>query len=312
MKILVDNLFMAQAVGLLHMALSHSDNHEPNSALSALAWFDVFGFPLTAIEVARYSPLFGQPITVSEVIDSFSSSPHVIQVGGYYSLTASGTLTQQRQQRFRRTGPKLMRAKRVARLFGLLPSVRLVALCNSLAVANAGEDSDIDLFVVCRSGTLWLTRLTLAIPLIALGLRPTPANQKDKICLSFLVSENALDMSRYQCGDDDPYMRFWIETVVPLHDAGGVFDHFRRLNGWRYRSSKTTTIEVEKAGFRTSGRIDRIAKRLQLARFPNRIRQMANLDSRVLISDDILKFHVNDRRELYRDRFRERLETISL
>jgi hypothetical protein len=54
-------------------------------------------------------------------------------------------------------------------------------------------------------------------------------------------------------------------------------------------------------------RADGWAKRRQLLWFPPQIREQANLDSRVVVADHILKFHIDDRRASYERQFRERL-----
>ncbi len=292
---------MDKLVRLSCMETSQAETSARESVLAALVWFDVFNYPLTAVEAAKYSRLFGAPATVGEANDVLSSTEFVNRVGGYYRLARGESHTALRQRRHRRAGDKIARAKKVAKVFGLWPSVRLIGLCNSLAIANAADNSDIDLFIVCRPGTLWLTRLVLAVPLILLGMRPTPSNQKDKICLSFFVSERALNMSRLRQGSDDPYLRFWTETVVPLYDAGGVYAEYRLSN------SGQNSEDIHRWKQVRLGITERSAKWIQMRRFPSHIKNMANLDSRVIISDDILKFHVNDRRQKYREQFRRRL-----
>jgi hypothetical protein len=111
-----------------------------------------------------------------------------------------------------------------------------------------------------------------------------------------------MDISRFALPGGDPYMDFWIATLLPLYDAGGVFDEFRKVNEGR-------GLEGRKSG-KASGRIERLAKNIQMRKFPERIRSMANVDSRVVISDDVLKFHVNDRREAFKERFEDRLTTL--
>jgi hypothetical protein len=54
------------------------------------------------------------------------------------------------------------------------------------------------------------------------------------------------------------------------------------------------------------------AKRLQSKMFPERIRGMMNRDTRVVVNDDVLKFHVDDRREEITRLFRERLATVKI
>lgn len=292
---------------------SNSAADKKKTVLSVLAWLDACVYPATVVEIAKFSSLFGQPVTIPGVEDVLRESGLVRNQNGHYCLKEADYDVHTRQRRLRESAGKIRRAKRVAKLFGLVPSVKMVALCNSLAVSNAHPDSDIDVFVVCSPGTLWSTRFLLALPLKILKLRPTPENQKDKICLSFLVSETALNLSGVQYGSDDPYMRFWVKTAVPLYDSGGVYQKFISANSWIEAGESPTgpQNETQRPINPLLRRIESVLKKIQMSRFPEIISGMANKDSRVVITDDMLKFHVKDRRALYRDRFRRRLESIS-
>jgi len=306
--------------------------HLREAVLATVAWFDVFGYPLTLPEIGRYLPVgkHSGGASLSDIAAALDSSG-IGCVDGHYSLEGGVGDVGLRQRRYRLAKRKLVRARRAARVFGLLPSVRLVAVCNNLAVANAEDGSDIDLFVVCRPRTLWTTRLVLVGALKLFGLRPSPKIQKDKLCLSFWVSETEMDLSRYALPGGDPYMDYWIATLLPLYDAGGVFEKFRAVNGGRRDRRGKSIFQDDSSASAASfasvpsvpsvpsaptlseggrGRIEAIARIIQMRKFPERIRGMANLDSRVVISDDVLKFHVNDRRAAYKEKFRERLDAL--
>ncbi|MFH2062896.1 MAG: hypothetical protein ABIJ46_01955 [bacterium] len=290
---------------------SSADSAIERGAMSALAWFDVFGYPLALPEVVRYARLAdGTALSAGAVAETLDGDRRVGQRDGFYFLFGHERSVSERHRRFRLSGRKLKRARRAARLFGLLPSVRLVALCNSLAFAGADEDSDIDLFLVCRPGTLWTTRLLLAGTLKLLGLRPTPQVQRDRLCLSFFVSEAALDLGGLALPDGDPYLRFWVATLLPLYDDGGVYERFLSANRWAF--DPTVRPVGCSNGEPDLGRLERLARQLQLRRFPASIRDLANRDTRVVVTDDVLKFHVNDRRTDFRDEYRRRLSKLGL
>lgn len=297
------------------------------SLAATLAYFDLFEHPLTLSELLRYRYRLpdepaGRAWSAADALAALGD-PAFGTRDGYWFLAGRDAIVDVRERRFRLSGAKFARARRVARFLRLLPSVRLVAVCNSLAIANADEGSDIDLFVVARPGTLWTTRFVVVAALAALGLRPDEKSHADKVCMSFFVSEAAQDLSRCALPADDTYLRYWTATLVPLYDAGGAYERFMAANGW---------IRDRLPGFRAASRragrecapaprwtrallpvlkaADAGARRLQMRMFPAEIAAMANADSRVLISDDILKFHVNDRRAEYDRLFKERLRAM--
>jgi len=282
------------------------------SVLAVLAWFDVFGYPLTLVEVVRFARLTGgRELIGSRVKEELESDHRIVQFNGYYFLVGSEAIVKLRRRRFRLATRKLKKARCAARLFGLLPSVRLVGVCNSLAFSSADDNSDIDLFVVCRPGTIWTTRLFLTGALTLLGLRPTPKVQRDRLCPSFFVTETALDLSSHALSDGDPYLKFWICTLLPLYDAGGVYEHFLAANSWIFGPTNVVAVDNVQSKIQM-GVFERTARQFQRCKFPSQIKDMANRDSRVVISDEVLKFHIIDRRANFRDEYHHRLTNLGI
>lgn len=57
------------------------------------------------------------------------------------------------------------------RLLELFPQIFLIALCNSRAMGEADENSDIDLFIIARKGNLWTARFIVTALTSMLGVR---------------------------------------------------------------------------------------------------------------------------------------------
>lgn len=313
------------------------------SLLATLAYFDLFDHPLTLAELRRYRYRFPDeaeglaggrpsealakegPPALADMLTALAAGSAGVS-DGYWHLPGRAAIVGTRQRRYRLAEPKFRKARTVAGLLRFLPSVRLVAVCNSLAISNADGRSDIDLFVIVRPRLLWATRLITVGVLAALGLRPKGESHADKVCMSFFVSERGLDLSRVAAGPDDVYLRYWIASLVPIYDArgdaGGVFADFLEENAWvadRVPGALAARRDRADAPPRWIAaflpllrRLEPAAKRLQMRRFPREIRGLANLDSRVVVSDDMLKFHVTDRREEYARRFRERLDDLGI
>ncbi len=292
------------------------------SLLATLAYFDLFEYPLTLVELRRFRYRFSEddaPPDAAEVLAALSDDA-IGERDGYYFLAGKGAIVDERRRRYRLAEKKFARARRVAAWMRLLPSVRLIAVCNSLAIANADERSDIDLFVVARRGTLWVTRLVAVGTLAIMGLRPAGEDHADKVCMSFFLSDNHLDISDMAQRPDDTYLRYWIATLVPIYDAGDTHAAFLAANAWisdrlpAVRRDPRPPGEHVSAGavFRLLAAAEPFAKRLQERMFPAEIRDLAGKDTRVVVTDDVLKFHVNDRRQQFESLFRERLAALGI
>ncbi|KPJ86095.1 hypothetical protein AMJ57_00375 [Parcubacteria bacterium SG8_24] len=294
--------------------------------LRTLAYFDLFDYPLTLSEIARY--LTGDGDREAETVDADSIREALTAVGvgqhdGYYHLSGREAIVSIRQRRYRLAKRKYDLARRWAGVFRHLPSVRLIAVCNSLALANADQDSDIDLFVVTRPGQLWITRLIMVGLLHLLRLRPTATESADRLCLSFFVTSDSLDLTPVHLGPDDAYLAYWLATLMPLYDAGGVMAELTARNTWtrRFLPSGGT---VEPAAVRSLGRskfwlrplspllrlLEAPARSFQRRRFPPEILAAMNRGKGVVVNDRMLKFHVADRRADFSRRYRERLVSL--
>jgi hypothetical protein len=316
-----------QAVGEKIKAEVSDARTEQPAGLAGLAFFDVFAWPLTLVEQWRWQ--YGWPGKSTPLRGCLADPPAVIdEAFGLRSLTAGQASRTRRWQRYRLAERKFRRARWFAWWASRLPTVRLVAVGNSLAWSSAADDSDIDLFVVTRPGTLWATRLLLGAPLKLLGLRPTPNQQRDRLCLSFMVSEAQLDLAGLRLGSEDVYFAFWLAALVPLYDADQVMRRLwqanrrilnrlpaafpRRVAERRQvkagRWPRSIAAEALVALSRTA---ERPSRWLQERLFPSRIRELANRDSRVVITDHVLKFHVDDRRQLFREGYEKRIQELS-
>lgn len=306
-----------------------------SSLLAALAFFDIFDYPLTLAEIRRfaYFSVGGRAPSLGECLESLAGLP-VGRKDGYWFLRGREATVEKRHERYRLADRKFRKARWLTAWIRRLPWIRLVAVCNSLAWSNAGPDSDIDLFIVCRPGAVWLTRFFTVGWLIVFGLRPAGAvGGRDRFCLSFFLSEKDLDLARFALPGGDPYLAYWLAGIVPIYDAGGMTERLWAANEWirrllpgsgPHRYGRRRAVGTEpKAGSRKSKENDRnlsalsfhlsaFVERLQRRRFPPEIRAAMNRDTRVVVSDDVLKFHVNDRREEFRRRWREKLAAFEV
>lgn len=289
----------------------------PQAILQTLAYFDVFDYPLTAVEVHKF--LWRQKATLLEVLEILETMEAASQVGrrfGYACLPGREVLAETRWQRYLLAEPKYRRVLRAARWLRLLPDVHLIAVCNNLAYGNAKPESDLDLFIVSAPRRIWLTRLLVTGVVQLLGLRRHRDKIVDRCCLSFYVTADATDLCWFALAPHDPYLVYWLATLAIVYARPTAVEGFWRANGWvnewlqnfqpRVMSARRT-IRPRPWRLPLGGvRLERLARRLQLDKMRRRRRQQpAGIG--VVISDMVLKFHEEDRRESYRQQWQERL-----
>lgn len=208
------------------------------------------------------------------------------------------------------------RHRLVIRLLGFFPQILLVALCNSRAMGEAGENSDIDLFIIAKKGNLWTVRFIVTALTTLLGVRRrnthglqkwTPEyikRTKDRFCLSFFITEEAMNFESIRLQPNDPYLDRWIYTLTPLINKNHTYEHFMEANwveptntfmhsSWQLFWHKLGNI------FWFFTLLENLIKKLWL---PKTLKSYEKLGKPwwVVISDTMLKFHDQDVRREYR------------
>ncbi len=301
------------------------------SILKTLAYFDLFEYPLTTFEVWQWfwSPidsfheLGGEPPSLADIdtaLNDLLRSGRLEMKEGFWFLSGKAAHVETRRARHRLSIMKLARAKRLIRLFSWLPSIEGVAICNSLGIHNATAKSDIDVFVITSRGAIWSTRLFAAGIMALLGQRPTATHTADTICLSFFVSTEAMNLEGLKKMNGDPYFTFWLTQLLPIVGRKKIWQEFWEANRWVQKTlpnalpyqTQSPNFYKEKSRSRAQllRRVEPLAKFFQRRRMPKLVRDHIGEGGDVVLSDQILKFHTNDRREEYRLRWEEHVNAL--
>lgn len=292
--------------------------------LQTVAYFDLFDYPLTSLEVWRF--LYAPGMGAQEFEKIFNELNALVEEkkleykNGFYTLPGRTAIIEVRAERYTLSFSKYRRARRVAALLSWFPGVRLVCLANTMAWRHSRAGSDIDFFIITAAGRIWSTRLIAVAPIAALGLRPKKDLQSaDAVCLSFFAAENALNLRSLMIADDI-YLPYWIASLVPLASAPGVFEKFKEQNAWVREYLPNITFrepaqEIKKISKTSLCKLpmffENFSKRMQMRSFPDNIRERAGDESTdVVVSENYLKFHTEDRRSEFRDAWRAKVREL--
>ncbi len=114
---------------------------EEKNFLRALLYFDIFNYPLTAEEVARFSPVIVNS-SVEQSLASLVSQKLLFQFQNFYSLQDAPQLAIRRVKGNALAAEKMKMAKRFSKLVSMFPFVRAVLLSGSLSKDYMDENSD--------------------------------------------------------------------------------------------------------------------------------------------------------------------------
>lgn len=203
-----------------------------DSIISTLIYSDYFGFPLTSREL--HARLVGAQISEKSLLSQLSSilsSKLIEKTGDYYHLPGKKSLVKRREKRQKLSiTPRIIANSRAGEI-GAIPGVLAVFLTGSLAMNNSDPSSDIDLMIIARPNTLWLTRLLVTLYTSILGLRRSPGMgiHSGKLCLNlYLTPDSCLIPPSKQ----SLYSAYELIQAVPLYDPHHLHSHLLICNSW--------------------------------------------------------------------------------
>lgn len=298
--------------------LTQFKNDPRETIVKTIVFFDLFDYPLTAYEIYKYCD---GNIALSEIVSILESASHqeknlISQKNGFYFLSGRENIIVTRQQRYNYARRKIKIAGRFSRLLKLCPFIRLVAVANLIGAHNLRDQSDIDFFIITAPRRLWLSRLYCAGLAKILRLRPTPKNKKDKICLSFYVSADRLNLDDLKLPGFDPYFDYWRRGLVPLYNKGEIYNLFLKKNKLINQSENQGDKDWESRGelnVRPNFFLDfleKISKKIQLIIMPAVLKAAAGDSDGVVIGDTVLKLYLRDCRREYAEKYGNKINEV--
>lgn len=307
-----------------------------HSIFKTLVYFDLFNYPLTSEELYHF--LWQPPTQIN--YNGFVEFLHVTgytllkieEKNGFYFLKGRSVILENRHTHTLETEKKMKIAKRGISKLRWVPFIKSVFVCNTVAGGYPTQQSDIDVFIIVQNGRLWLARFFSTLLLKLFRLRTSASQERDKICLSFYISENNLDVSNLCIENPDIYLAYWLAQLVPVYDPDNIyrliklknvwidtvlphaFGEYQLMEKWKVKNSMVSLF-FKKLGEKFWGTqygnlIEAQTKKIQLPKVMTHYGAYAQEhNSNVIIEDTILKFHKNDRREEYRARWLKHLST---
>jgi len=296
------------------------------SILTTVAYFDIFKFPLTKEEIFeslwRADIQNDAPISRTDFEKALNRlvPARLAKQQGFYSIDSPNIEEKiaQRKQNYLDCLEKHKIARKNARLISRFPFVKAIFICNNLAYNNARDSADIDYLIITRTGQIWTARFLITSFISLLGRRPGKTN-KNKICLSFWLTEDSLNLQELLYAEDI-YLHFWLKQLMPVWDPENFLEKLWRANPWlkwrlphaqQYAPNHLKSVALRNTklplrGTRLSLRAERsnlhlklenLLQKLQYKLFSDNIKKLAQENnSDVIISDKMLKFHTNDKR----------------
>jgi hypothetical protein len=298
----------------------NNNSNLKGAIVKAVAFFDLFDYPLTLNEILRNLSVKCELEQVMQALENGINQ--IASADGFYFLAGRNRIIEERLKRYNFTDRKFKRALIAAKIFKFVPWIKLIAVGNLMGAQNLKDNGDIDLFIITEAKRIWLTRFFCVGAIKFLGWRPRADNSRDKICLSFFAGEDKIDFD-YLRLEKDIYFIYWLAGLTPIYDAGGIYKKLIDANPWlknelpNWRPLEPSTQRLVKSrqlGFYNDfidifvGGLEPQFKAWQIKIMPPVLKNLINQDSRVVANDNIIKLHANDRREDYREKYEKKIK----
>lgn len=302
-----------------------NNNKTQVAILKTIIFFDLFNYPLTNWEVWQYLNLEIGLASLESEIEGLLSQGIIEEKDGFYFLPGRSDLINIRRERYNFANYKIKIARRAAKLFKWLPSVKLVAVANLIGHHNLRNESDVDIFIVSSPNRLWLTRLFCTGLMKITRQRPTKDCKRNKMCLSFYAASDGLAMEGLRFKPSDPYFDHWFLGLYPVYDKDKYLAYLRFKNSWlkkvfpnsfllqeSFTNDYFSSNFIDKFLYYGANWLNAFSKKIQLMILPKVLKELANQGTGVVLNDKILRFYVTDKRQDFLDNYNKHLQEFNL
>src|SRR3989344_1896627 len=202
-----------------------------NSIVKTLLYSDIFDYPLSEEELWNY--------LVSEVEVGKEAFPQsvkkinsvVLRRGKYLFIEGKSKNINLRMNKLNESEKKMSIARMASKKLFLVPTVLFIGVSGNLSMLNASRKDDIDLFVITRKKTLWVTRLLMILILKRIGLHRKKGDNdfSNKICLNMLVDEENIAIPRNL---RNLYTAHEVAQLMPVIERDNTYSKFIDANKW--------------------------------------------------------------------------------
>ncbi len=151
--------------------------------------------------------------------------------GGVGTVKEERKIDQKRKAQISKT--KVQKLRLFLKLILLCPQVKLVGLSGSVAMLNAKQSDDIDLFVITGQSRLWTGRFVCLLVASLFGRRKfQDRHTSDKICLNLFFDQSGLAIPIKKRSF---YVAHEVLQIKPLIDRENTYRSFLEGNKWVFK-----------------------------------------------------------------------------
>ena len=189
----------------------------------SLLYHDIFDYPLREKELLKW--------VSGDKLKLITARPRVRIVKQLYCIKGREKIIEDRLKKEKISREKMKILSKARFVFDMVPSILMVGITGSLAMVSSSKDSDIDLLIVVKKGTLWTTRLKVLYLMFKHRVpvrRAKEKESKDRICLNMWMDRNELEIK----GPRNAYTAHELAQIIPLINKEYSYEGLISANKW--------------------------------------------------------------------------------
>lgn len=256
-----------------------------SSEKRSIIYHSIFNYPLTETDLKKW--------TCKYKFDFNQKKIQFKKVNGFYVLKGQEKNIKKRLNNEKYSKKKLIIAQKASSLISKIPTVLFVGITGSLAMMNANKDSDIDLMIITKRETLWITRPFVYMLLMLFNFKirvPKTLDEKDRLCLNLWLDEDSLIWSTKT---RNIFTAHEMCQINPIISKEFIYNKLINSNRWIYKYWEGVNVQNNlKVGKKKETLI--LVKLLNFLLFNIQMFYMKNKITSEKISLEKALFHPND------------------
>lgn len=203
-------------------------------------------------------------------------------------------------------------------LYHSLPFIEQIYLCNSITFNALNKNSDIDLFFICKKGSIRRARFFSVVFFSFLNLKRNKKYQAKKFCLTFYITNDNQKLSSIKL-KKEVYLPYRISHLVLLYQQDKKITHNFFKDNQRveeylpnYQIQQTINIGIKPTIWNTQikkilenifnwkigKRIEKIIKQIRKPIVIKKKNKLKLGKKYIIIQDNILKYYLDQREDI--------------
>lgn len=192
----------------------HKISEAEKRIINQLIYYSIFRYPLKREEL-------DMDASHTDLIEKLTEQSLIHRLGDFYSISADTSWKINRIEGNAEAQSYYPKAQTNSALIFAFPFVKGVYISGSLSKGHMPKDGDIDYFIICKPGKLWLART-----LLILYKKFFLLNSRKYFCVNYFIDADHLEIE-----EQNRFTATELTTLLPmLHD--GIHPSFIQKNQW--------------------------------------------------------------------------------